>query len=503
MRPTDEQAAIIASEAQRLRVLALAGTGKTSTLKMFAEANPGARILYLAFNRWVADEVRRAFPRHVTAKTTHSVALRSFGQRYRGQIGELRIWELAERLHSPYTNPPVRTRFARYARETLHNWFASPDPHISAQHLPGVLKRDPGERMALDRPIDRERVLQVAWRLWDEMRDPTNESVPIPHDGYLKQWSLNQPTLPYDIVLLDEAQDTNAPVLEVLKHQPGRLVFVGDPMQAIYAWRGAVNAMAMPSDETLYLTGSFRFGPEIAEVGDAVLQWVSPRAPQLRGLAQPGYVGKLLKGHQLAVLGRTNEGLFDMAASLVTQRPDARVGWIGGISAYGFDVIEQVYRLWSPKLEPDDPDIARFQDFDALKDYADHAGDVRLKIRAKVVDKYGDRTPEILATLRAADYGDRAPNVFSTVHRAKGGEWPQVVMAADFAEMMDDGAPVDLKAKARNSKNPEAVMEDGRLRYVAATRAQRCLRPDGDCMAYLRWLRQRSRGQATANAATG
>lgn len=341
----------------------------------------------------------------------------------------------------------------------------------------------------------------LKWRLWDQMRDPANESVPIPHDGYLKLWSLNQPTLPYDIILLDEAQDTNAPVLEVLKAQSSRLVFVGDPMQAIYAWRGAVNAMAMPSDETLYLTGSFRFGPEIAEIGDAVLHWISHKAPTLRGLAEPGYVGRLLKGQQLAVLGRTNEGLFDMAASLVIKRPEARIGWIGGINAYGFDVIEQVFRLWSPDGRPDDPDIARFTSFDDLQDYAEHAGDRPLKIRAKVVEKYGERIPYILSTLRNADYGDRAPNVFSTVHRAKGGEWPQVVMAEDFRDMIEGEEPVDLVAEAQNSSNPEAVMEDARLRYVAVTRAKRSLRPDNNCMAYMHWLeRQRSAEPAPAKS---
>jgi len=48
---TPEQAAVIGWAGHRLVVSAFAGTGKTSTLVRYALANPGSRMLYLAYNR--------------------------------------------------------------------------------------------------------------------------------------------------------------------------------------------------------------------------------------------------------------------------------------------------------------------------------------------------------------------------------------------------------------------------------------------------------------------
>ncbi|EGL9737175.1 UvrD-helicase domain-containing protein, partial [Salmonella enterica] len=46
---TPEQAAIIAWKGTRLVVSACAGSGKTTTLRRFAEENPTERMLYVAY----------------------------------------------------------------------------------------------------------------------------------------------------------------------------------------------------------------------------------------------------------------------------------------------------------------------------------------------------------------------------------------------------------------------------------------------------------------------
>ena len=79
------------------------------------------------------------------------------------------------------------------------------------------------------------------------------------HDGYLKLWSLASPELPYNFILLDEAQDTNDAVLSVLQKERNRVVYIGDRYQQIYSWRGAINAMSKVGDAHFTtLTQSFR-----------------------------------------------------------------------------------------------------------------------------------------------------------------------------------------------------------------------------------------------------
>lgn len=62
MKYTQEQQAAIdlAGQGQTMKVSALAGTGKTSTLVGIAQATQG-RGLYLAFNKGIATEAQQRF----------------------------------------------------------------------------------------------------------------------------------------------------------------------------------------------------------------------------------------------------------------------------------------------------------------------------------------------------------------------------------------------------------------------------------------------------------
>ena len=75
MIPTDEQQAVLDSQARILRVNARAGTGKTTTLLMFARMNPDKKIIYLVYNKRAKDEAKGTFPRNVDVHTIHSLAL--------------------------------------------------------------------------------------------------------------------------------------------------------------------------------------------------------------------------------------------------------------------------------------------------------------------------------------------------------------------------------------------------------------------------------------------
>jgi hypothetical protein len=71
--------------------------------------------------------------------------------------------------------------------------------------------------------------------------------VPLEHDVYLKLWHLAGARLPARAAVLyvDEAQDANPVTLAILEAQRRPTVWVGDPWQSIYRFRGSVNAMRM------------------------------------------------------------------------------------------------------------------------------------------------------------------------------------------------------------------------------------------------------------------
>src|SRR5690349_24739000 len=85
-----------------------------------------------------------------------------------------------------------------------------------------------------------------------------NGRTSITPDVYLKVCEQSRPTINADFILFDEAQDSDGLMLSVLKHQRTQVIYVGDPYQQIYEWRGAVNAMEHITAPQCALTESFR-----------------------------------------------------------------------------------------------------------------------------------------------------------------------------------------------------------------------------------------------------
>ena len=94
------------------------------------------------------------------------------------------------------------------------------------------------------------------------MIKPNDYKIKIPHDGYLKVFQLENPNLhsihPHDVLMIDEGQDMNPPVLDIFNKQKYNKIIVGDPNQQIYMFRGAVNALeSINATHTYHLTQRF------------------------------------------------------------------------------------------------------------------------------------------------------------------------------------------------------------------------------------------------------
>ena len=88
-RLTEEQERVVeeALSRQHLKVIAFAGAGKTFTLQQVAralkETFPYLRILYLTFNRSLAEEARHKFQGYPEVRTNHALALAHYRHRQR------------------------------------------------------------------------------------------------------------------------------------------------------------------------------------------------------------------------------------------------------------------------------------------------------------------------------------------------------------------------------------------------------------------------------------
>lgn len=113
MQLTKEQSSIINSD-ENIKINAVAGSGKTTTLIAYAESRPkNSKILYLAFNKSVKLEATKKFKTkklyNVDVQTAHSLAFKHIVVRNNLEINSngYKNHELAEILNIQVTREPL------------------------------------------------------------------------------------------------------------------------------------------------------------------------------------------------------------------------------------------------------------------------------------------------------------------------------------------------------------------------------------------------------------
>jgi F-box protein 18 (helicase) len=131
--------------------------------------------------------------------------------------------------------------------------------------------------------------VEVAQQMWEAIANNTCKPLKFSHNTYLKQFSdalvdrhgilRNWRGQPYQVILMDEAQDINKVTLQMLLSQPCLRVLVGDRHQHIYSFNFCANALegaaaaaaaaGRPSRVRSYsLSSSFRLGFAVAAVAN-------------------------------------------------------------------------------------------------------------------------------------------------------------------------------------------------------------------------------------------
>lgn len=438
-----------------VRLMAYAGTGKTSTLVAMARMRGGMRRgLYVAFNKAIAADAGRKFDLSgAQCRTAHSLAFRAIAGQGYGPA------KLTAPLSARTARPLIADSDLREAlgggiapvltfgavRRFCQSAAARPGP----EHVPRpVVIPDNWEQV-------RERTAEMAGRIWAMATDPCS-AVPLGHDGYLKLWALQEPRLDalFDYLMVDEAQDLNPVLVEVVRSQSCQRVVVGDGHQSIYQWRGAVNAMETLPGEVRRLTMSFRFGSEIAASAWRVLQTLGETAPLEGNPAVEDLVtGDAGEDMPDAVVCRTNSGVFTVASKLMRDNWPIHVpGGVAELRAMAADA-EMLMR----SRPATSADLLGFEDWAQVCEHADTEEGAGLKVFVRLVEEYGPRgLMEMLSKIAVQPSRDTV--TVTTAHKSKGLEWPAVEVHDDFGRA-----------------GKRACDAERRLFYVSMTRAGRIL----------------------------
>jgi hypothetical protein len=433
--PTQQQQDVIDAVLAGLdtKVQAMAGTGKTSTLVALSRRikEHGKQAIYIAFNKTVqteAEERMEGLP--VESKTGHGVAYqwalkkapylitRLNGQDPSRPIkfnkkGEPTAWADKWSHTSAHSiasdlgikNGDVKDEAGQNltyqttvlaVRKTVEKYALSDKDDITAEHVPDDFEIHEDSK---------EEIVRLAKEYWKDL-ESENGNFRVTHDVYRKFWALSRPDLTdgtggnkkgANILYIDEAQDTPPVLAKVVADQKMQKVIVGDPNQAIYAFAENIDYLSeADGDVELPLNKSWRFGPQVADIGNRFLEFLGSEDRVIGG----GGDSQIVYGMEDAdaVLVRTNAGMLDAILDEVSR--DRRVTAPDGTRADLDKLIRSVEALkeGEPLDYPHD-DLIGFKNWGEVLS-AHHNGDKSVSKIVKlfeVTDKY---------TLARAEPGD-------------------------------------------------------------------------------------------------
>jgi superfamily I DNA/RNA helicase len=469
VRATDEQITAIdqAKRGDSFKIMAYAGSGKTTTLKLISDTLNHKKGLYLAFNKAIADDAKAKFPAHVDCRTFHSLAFRHVDRQITDKLRLPRQSPI--RLAEDYRLEPISirrmlgkryefftltpSRQASLISNAVSRFCATSARHPAPRHLdlPDWLHPDDTDTL-------RQHLFSHVEQRWIDALDPRHRAG-IGHDIYLKRWALSDPIIPVDYILFDEAQDSDPLMLGILLQQTrAQVIYVGDAHQQIYQWRGAVNAMQkLPLADTR-LTRSFRFGEQVADVANVFLRELGETVP-LEGMPSKASSVDLtpIMRKKDAVLCRTNARAMSLLMSGLVQGDKVA---LQADSDRLLKFVDAAAALKAGRKVFDVPELSWFSNWQDVHEYCETSDGSDIKPLVKLVDEHG--TEPLKKALSRISPMESADYVISTAHKAKGLEWQRVLIEDDYNYKV-------VKGEA------QIAPEELRLLYVAVTRAQSVL----------------------------
>jgi len=463
-----------------MKINAVAGSGKTSSIIEYARIKPkNAPILYLAFNKSVKLDARAKFQHqgmsNVRVETAHSLAYRHvvMNSTYRVNPQGYKIHELATILRLP-NNGEKHSEFvlANHIKKFFAYYCNSDKQTFEELNYLEIVTDIQAKAFV---KANYNYILKQVKELFRKMEEGKIE---ITHDFYLKKFQLSVPKLPYHYILFDEGQDASGAMLDVFFKQPATKVIVGDTHQQIYSWRFAVNSLEKADYTTRFLSASFRFSQDIADLAMAILSW-----KEFLDLNDPVRITGLGESQELqskATVARTNLGLLLKAIEYITENKTVqKIYFEGNFHSYTYAEdgasLYDVLNLYNNKryLIRDNL-IKEMQTLKELEEYISKTEDPELAMMVEIVKKYGNQIPEIIQNLKDKhlknDDKKDAEMIFSTVHRCKGMEYDSVELANDFiTEEKVKKTALELK---KANGNYTKLNEEINLLYVAITRTR-------------------------------
>ena len=279
MKWSDRQLAIFdayENTRKNIAIEATAGSSKTTCIvECCRRTPPNKKVLFMAFNKSIAEELRERLPSHIDVNTFHSKGLRVLLSNFRikPKINENKCFVIGKKILD--TKDMDVKQQIRYLFEIQIIWN-----YIRVNLITDYEKKIPG--ICIEKNIEfQERMVEDMEKIrnaWHKEMKKINSVKEINIDFtdmlYFPYQLLDSEDFPkYDIVTLDEQQDANTLQKELaLRYikKSGRFVVVGDSRQCIYGFQGSSlevfkSLQSYPNTIVLPLDITYRCGKNIVE----------------------------------------------------------------------------------------------------------------------------------------------------------------------------------------------------------------------------------------------
>ena len=236
-------------------IKSVAGSGKTTTLLTLSKIHTDKRILYLAFNKSLITEIKSK----VSKENIKNLFPRTF---------DSLLYELYSNVN--LQPPNIADLRPQFLHKTLP-WFTIKFFTVKKFCCSHFSKfcNDPDSKDMIEYCKKnfgnvKKPLLEKMWNSVLNNELTTFES--IRKQAYNDNW-FERLDMKYDMIMVDETQDFDLVMLKLLLEQTTiPKLFVGDPMQSIYQFRGCINAFDyLPKKEALVIEfySTFRVGEPV------------------------------------------------------------------------------------------------------------------------------------------------------------------------------------------------------------------------------------------------
>lgn len=462
-------------------VKSFAGCGKSFVLKQASKQHSSIRMLGLAFNNSIASENKHSFPkRNVKWFTVHGFAkeyLKKFNAPidFGEVISDLKPIELFDILDIKDSSNYTLARAISECMKIFCQSDLKMEEFVSHKiREAGIKQLNP---LILDfGPALLEASTSYAKQLWDLHEKGV---VPPTFNFYLKYFEVYgyaKKIDEFDILMIDEAQDSNFVTYSIAKQLPCAIIAVGDEHQSIYGFRGTLNLLSM-AQKSFYLSVTFRYIPKIADMASKVLAaWKGEKVPiKSRAKNLSAIDGKM------AILSRNNSTMIAVIEQLIkndkifttVKKPE---------ELFGPSLALLEFRLEGKTTSKAFEYINKFSTIEEIEDYILESDDNELKTAFAMQRRYGKRLFVFLKIAKENFQKHKKDSqiILSTAHTSKGLEWDHVELLSDFPniqrllEMAKIKNPAVELAKRMEEGDATAfsIAQEINLFYVAITRAR-------------------------------